>query len=122
MRSANCLAERTPSGATIACFAWTHFGSMGLSQGRCVGSKNGRIRNPLARLFGVLMVLAHPLAHQLADLPGRIVPDQPPLSLSLGCQALTTILQELDRVRADCSSADKAQPDLRTVRVLWRPF
>ena len=122
MRSANCLAESTPSGSTTALLAWTHFGSIGLSQGLCVGSKNGRIRTPLPSPLDLLIVLANPLPHHLAHMPGRIVPDQQPLPFSLGCQALTTRLQKLYRDRAHRSSGDKAQPDLRTVRVIWRPF
>src|SRR5215469_9787953 len=42
----------------------------------------------LARLFDLLIVLANPISHHLADVPGRIVPDQQPLPFSLRCQTL----------------------------------
>src|SRR5215469_14089349 len=77
---------------------------------------------PLARLFDVLIVLAHPMTSHVADMPGSIVPTQQPIPFSLRCQALSTRLQEPDRDRAHRSSGDKAQPDLRTVWVIWRPF
>src|SRR5215831_14666114 len=114
MRSANCLAESTPSGSTMAFFAWTHFGSMGLRKAALCGEQERQDPYPLARLFDLLIVLANPLPHQLADMPRRIVPDQQPLPFSLGGLALTTLFQELDRECADRSSSDKAQPDLRT--------
>jgi len=51
MRSANCLAESKPLGSTTARLPCTHLGSMGLSQGLCVGRNKGRIRTPLPEAF-----------------------------------------------------------------------
>src|SRR5581483_12364006 len=51
MRSVNCLAESTPLGSTTARLPCTHLGSMGLSQGLCLGRNSGRIRTPLPLLL-----------------------------------------------------------------------
>ena len=94
----------------------------GIEPGALCGEQERQDTYALARPLDLLIVLANPLPHHLADMPGGVVPDQQPLPFSLGCQALTTRLQELDRDRAHRSSGDKAQPDLRTVWVIWRPF
>src|SRR5215472_1585813 len=89
--------------------------------GALCGEQERQNTDPLVRLLDLLIVPTNPLAHHLADMPGGIVPDQQPMPFSLRSQTLTTRLQKLDRDRAHRSSSDKAQPDLRTVWVIWRP-
>jgi hypothetical protein len=93
-----------------------------IEPGTLLGEQERQDTHSLARPFDLLIVLAKPIPHQFADMPGSIVPDQQPIPFALSCQAFTTILQEPDRDRAHRSSCDKAQPDLRTVWVFWRPL
>ena len=53
-------------------------------------------------------------------MPGGIVPHQQPVPLALGYQALATVLQKLGANGTHQPSRDKAQPDLRTIRVVER--
>lgn len=58
------------------------------------------------------IVLAYPGAHDLAHMPGSIVPNEQPGSFPLLCQALTAPVEKLSRNVADWTPGDKAQPHL----------
>ena len=99
-------------------FGMDPFGFNGVEPGALSGQEERQDAHALARLFDLLVVLADPGANHFTDVPGGIVPDQEPVTRALGCQALTTILQELNADRTHRTSRDEAQPGLGTVGIL----
>src|SRR5438874_10300111 len=62
--------------------------------------------------FDVLIVLAYPVAHGLAAVPGRVVPDQQQGGEALHRQLGAAPRQERDRDRTHGTSCDKPEPPL----------
>src|SRR6266852_3715953 len=75
----------------------------------------------LALSFHLGIVGADPGAHELAHMPGGVVPNEQPGCFSLGLHLLTSPLQELCRYIADGASCDKAQRHLIADRLLCWP-
>lgn len=63
-------------------------------------------------LFDVPIVFSAPGYHQLAFVPGGVIPNQEPVLLAFFCQSLAAPLEKLHADHADRSSSDKAQPHL----------
>ena len=76
--------------------------------------------HPFADLFDLLVVLSNPGPHDLADVPGGIVPDQQPRALTLRLQALAAPVEKLRSDVAHWSARDKAQPHLLTFWIVPR--
>jgi hypothetical protein len=85
------------------------------------GQEERQDAHAFACLFHLLGVLTDPGANHEASVPGGIVPNQEPVALALGCQALTTLLQELTTESTHWPSRNAAQPDLRTVGLVRGP-
>src|SRR5947209_16760778 len=83
------------------------------------GQKERQNAHPFAVLSHLLVVLTNPGAHLLAHMPGGMIPDQEPVALALGGQALTTAVQKLGGDRAHGAPGDKTQPHLVSLRPLW---
>ncbi len=76
------------------------------------GQEEGQNAHAFTILPDLLVVLTDPGANGLAFVPGSIIPDQEPVALALGGQALTTPVQELGADRTDGAACDKTQPQL----------
>ena len=74
----------------------------------------GTDQNPhaLTRLLDRSVGRFDPLPHRLTDMPGRIVPDQPPHPFAPSRQLLTAKVQKLRRDPAHTTPLNKPQPDL----------
>src|SRR5438874_768042 len=59
------------------------------------GQKERQNAHPFPVLAHLLVVRTKPGAHVLAHMPGGIIPDQEPVALALGSQALTTVVPKL---------------------------
>ena len=92
----------------------------GIEPGALRGQEAGQNTNAFAGLFDLVVVFTDPGANHLADMPASMVPDQEPVVLALGSQALTTLLQTLNADGTHGPSGDKAQPDLPTIRLVER--
>src|SRR5437763_440983 len=93
----------------------------GIEPGTLGGQKERQNAYPFSVLSHLLVVGTHPGAHLLAHMPGGIIPDQEPVALALGGQPLTTVVQKLGGDRAHGAPADKTQPHLVSLRLLWGP-
>jgi hypothetical protein len=71
--------------------------------------------------FYLSVVFAYPGAHDLAHMPGSIVPHEQPGRFSLGLQLVTSPLQKLRGDSADWASCHKTQRHLIADRLLCRP-
>src|SRR5258708_18724809 len=83
--------------------------------------KAGQDTDALALSFHLDIVGADPGSHELAHMPGGVVPNEQPGCFSLGLHLLTSPLQELCRKIADGASRDKAQRHLIADRLLCWP-
>ena len=72
----------------------------------------GEQAHALARLLDLAVVRAQPGAHDLAVVPGGVVPDQQHGALALGLGLLGTPGQKVDGHGTDRTAIDKAQPHL----------
>src|SRR5947209_16998312 len=98
------------------------FGLNRVKPGALCRQEEGQDPHAFARLLDLLVMLANPGANSLTLVPGGIIPDQKPIVLALGSQALTTPVQKLGGDGAHRSARDKAQPHLIPLRVLRRAF
>src|SRR6266849_8522745 len=96
-------------------------GLNGVEPGTFGGQKARQDTDALALSFHLGIVGADPCAHELAHMPGGVVPNEQPGCFSLGLHLLTSPLQELCRHIADGASCDKAQRHLIADRLLCWP-
>ena len=96
-------------GSTMRRLPWTHFGSIGLSQGLLLGRKQGMMRTPPSR-WTALIVLPQPGAHRPAAVPGGVVPDQDQRRDPAGGQPVAAPVPKGGGAGADRSPLDEAQP------------
>src|SRR5258708_10718349 len=94
------------------------FGFDGIEPGALRRQQERQDPHALARLFDLLIVLAHPGPNGLTLMPGGVIPNQEPVGLALFEQALAAPLQELGRDGAHWSSGHEPQPGLRAGRLL----
>src|SRR6266704_2048674 len=84
------------------------------------GQKEGQNAHAFALLLDLLIVLANPATHHLADMKGGVIPDEQPRGLALRLQPLATPLQKLGRQGADWTPGDEAQRHLLADRLSHR--
>src|SRR5579875_451438 len=92
--------------------AMNPFGLNRVQPGTLRGEKKGQNTHAFAFLLDRPVVLSDPGPHDLAIMPGSIIPDQQPGCLPLGLQASTTPLEELRGDVTHWPSGDKAQRHL----------
>src|SRR5438874_228255 len=95
-------------------------GLNGVKPGTFGGQEARQDADALALSFHLGIMFANPGAHELAHMPGGIVPNEQPGCLSLGLQVVTSPLQKLGGDVADWASRDKTQRHLITDRLLCR--
>src|SRR5919198_3090416 len=76
------------------------------------GQVAGDQPHALAGLLDLPVVLAHPRAHDLAVVPGGVVPDQQHGARAALLGTRRTPAQEVDGDRADGAALDEAQPEI----------
>src|SRR5712692_11281229 len=103
-------------------FAMHPFGLNRIEPRTLGGQQERQNTNAFTRLLDLLIVLANPGTNGLALMPGGIIPDQEPVALALLEQALAAPVQKLGGDGADRSSADKAQPHLVPLGLVWGPL
>src|SRR5712691_7101839 len=95
------------------------FGLNRVEPGALCWQQKGQNPHAFARLLDLLIVLPDPGANGLTLVPGCIIPDQEPMGFALLDQTLAAPVKELRGDRAHRSSADKTQPHLLTLGLLW---
>ena len=88
------------------------FGLNRIQPGALCGQKQRQNAHAFARGFHLLVVFTNPGAHELTAMPGGVVPDQQPCSLSLGLQCGAAPGQKLRRDVTHRTPIDKAQGHL----------
>src|SRR3954451_7995566 len=98
------------SGSTTARLPCNQRGSIGLSQGLFTGNRHTRIRDPdPAGALHRAVMRPNPRLHGPADVPGGIVPHQPPYALVLRGEPAGTPGQKVRGDAADRAAFDTAQ-------------
>ena len=90
----------------------------GIEPGAFRWESKGQDAHTFARLFDLLIVFSDPGSHDLADMPGSIVPDEQPGSFALSRQPFAAPVEKLGGDVAHRTPRDKAQPHLGAIRVL----
>ncbi|SRR5579885_402229 len=91
-----------------------------IEPGALGGQKQGQNAYAFACGFHLLVVVPNPGTHDLAVMPGGIIPDQQPSPFALGLQLVTAPVQKLRRDVTDGTPIDKAQGHLVAKRGLSR--
>src|SRR5690348_4563360 len=104
------LCRKQASGFNHGLFSMHPFGFDWIEPGALRGKLKGQNPHAVARHLDLLVVLSDPSPHQLADMPGSVVPDHQPGSLALRRQPLTAPVEKLGGDGTDRPSADKAKP------------
>src|SRR5436305_6031084 len=91
------LRRKQPVGFNYGSLAMDPLRLNGIEPGTFGRQKAGQDADTLALSFHLGIVLAYPSAHQLAHMPGSIVPNEQRGSLPLLCQALTAPVEKLGR-------------------------
>src|SRR6266536_1102921 len=103
-----------------AAFAVNPGGLNGVEPGALDRQVVGDDADALALLLDLAVVVADPVAHQVADVPGRIVPDQEEGLHPVRLELAAAPVQVVDRDGADGLPIDEAQPQLVTGRLVGR--
>lgn len=80
-----------------------------IEPGALCGEPKRQNTNPFACHIDLLVMLSNPGTHDLADMPGSVIPDQQPGRFALSLELSTTPVQKLRGDVTDGTSADKAQ-------------
>lgn len=90
----------------------------GIEPGALCRQAEGQDAHAFARLLDLLVVLSDPGAHDFADMPGCVIPDQQPGFFALSSQALAAPVKKLGGNVAHGASGNKAQPHLFAYRIV----
>lgn len=90
----------------------------GIEPGTFGWQSKGQNAHAVAALSDLLVVFPDPIAHDLTDMPGRIIPDQQPGTLALSGQTLTAPVEKGGGDITDRTAIDKAQPHLLALRIV----
>src|SRR5258708_7877607 len=88
------------------------FGFNRIEPGTLLWEKHRQNAHPFSLLLDLLVVLTNPGAHQLAVVPGSIVPDQQPGGFALCLESCATPLQKLGGDITDRAACYKAKRHL----------
>jgi len=94
----------------------------GIEPGTLLGQQERQDMYACTGLLNLHVVLTDPGANSLTNMPRSMIPDQEPVGLPKPLETLTAPLQELDSDSTHRATSDEAQPHLRAVRLLGRPF
>src|SRR5579863_2125743 len=115
------LCRQQPIGFDDSSLAMHPFGFDRIKPGALRWEPKGQDTDSLASAFDLVIMLSDPGLHDLADMPGSVVPDQQPGPFALRRQPITAPVEKLGGHVADGASGDKAQPHLVTYWLVWGP-
>jgi hypothetical protein len=101
-------------------FAMNPFGFNGIEPGTLCGKAQRQNTDPFARLFDLLIVLSDPGSYDLADMPGRVIPNQQPGAFALCRKFFRAPVKKLGGDVADGAPCHKTKPHFMALGIVWQ--